>query len=470
MPIWVPRLAGLVDEPLFRQIVQSLSDDIASGRLRAGALLPTHRWLADKLGVARGTVARAYDEAEKLGLVSGQVGRGTQVQSRDTGERAFSPLLEPPTVVSDLTTSHRPLAGIDPDLAGALRALATRPDRNSLLGYQSQLGSLRHRQLGVTWARRFGVTADVTQVLPCAGAQHALFLSLAHTARPGDAVLVEEWSYPGLIGIAETLRLNLVPVPVDAQGARPDGIAAACRRQKPRAFYCMPTMHNPLGFVASAERRAAWADLARRHDFALIEDDAYRLLLTDAPEPVSVHAPERTYFIASTSKALGPGLRVAFLVAPRESLAALGRHLWATQWMVSPLGLEVVAHWVATGQADSALRKRRREAVVRQRLARELFAGQQVVGHPSALHLWLWLGRGRDAEQVAARARSLGVGVTPSTAFWLGRGRPRQALRVALGGVDRRSALRSGLERLVSALEGSGATGAGTRASTRPPP
>ena len=78
MTIWNPRLAGRKG-PRYRAIVEALAEDFAAGELRHGARLPTHRDLAETLGVTVGTVSRAYAEAARRGLVSGEVGRGTFV-------------------------------------------------------------------------------------------------------------------------------------------------------------------------------------------------------------------------------------------------------------------------------------------------------------------------------------------------------------------------------------------------------
>jgi DNA-binding transcriptional MocR family regulator len=203
--MWKPQLPDDSREPLFRRIVQAMADDIASGRLVAGTRLPPHRDLADELVIARGTVARAYREAERLGLLRSQVGRGTSVLAPDDGERAYSSLLEAPTVLRDLSTNS-PLSGIDPDPAEVLRRLAERPDRKALLRYHPPAGVRRHRLAGVQWLARMDVEASVEDVVLCAGAQHALFVVLSHLAPRAPVLYVEELTYPGIHGVAEALR------------------------------------------------------------------------------------------------------------------------------------------------------------------------------------------------------------------------------------------------------------------------
>ncbi len=65
--------------PPYEQIRQQVAEQVADGRLREGDRLPTVRGLADRLGVAPGTVARAYKELESDGLVAGLGRAGTVV-------------------------------------------------------------------------------------------------------------------------------------------------------------------------------------------------------------------------------------------------------------------------------------------------------------------------------------------------------------------------------------------------------
>ncbi len=69
-------------EPVYRRIVQLLTGYIQDGTLREGAQLPTVRALAGQLGVAQGTVKRAYDELERQGILTKAAGRGSFVAYR----------------------------------------------------------------------------------------------------------------------------------------------------------------------------------------------------------------------------------------------------------------------------------------------------------------------------------------------------------------------------------------------------
>src|SRR5687767_10830578 len=87
MTMWMPNLEGRTG-PKYRQIADAIDEDVQNGALQAGARLPPHRDLADRLRVTVTTITRAYTEAARRGLTSGHVGRGTFIRGNEPDERA----------------------------------------------------------------------------------------------------------------------------------------------------------------------------------------------------------------------------------------------------------------------------------------------------------------------------------------------------------------------------------------------
>ena len=78
-----------LDVPIYQQLVDTIRTAIKKGVLVAGQQLPTVQEMTTSLGVARGTVKRAYDELERAGLLEKVQGRGTFVryQPANSGSR-----------------------------------------------------------------------------------------------------------------------------------------------------------------------------------------------------------------------------------------------------------------------------------------------------------------------------------------------------------------------------------------------
>jgi DNA-binding transcriptional MocR family regulator len=455
--MWKPEL-NPGTKSRYAAIANALAHDIATGRLSQGHRLPTHRELADALGIAIGTVTRAYAEAERRGLVRGEVGRGTFVGPPQLQPASFAPTAARGGDVIDLSLNF-PVEGVVPDLASALRTIAKRADLADLLRYQPHAGTARHRAAGAAWAGRYGLTARPEQVLVCAGAQHAMVAIFSALARPGDRVLTEALTYPGMKALSSLLHLPLEGVAMDGEGVRVDALAEALASTGAKFLYCMPTIHNPTGGVLSEARRRAIAELARAHDVAIIEDDVHRFLVPDAPPPIAHFAPERTYHIAGTSKAIAGGLRVAFVTAPRAAVGRLEQRIWATTWMAPPLMAEIAALWIENGTADRLGAEQRREAAARQALARALLGEIAAKAHPHALHLWLELPDPWRSESFAREALGRGVAIAPAEIFAVGRAPIPHAVRVGLGAAHDRAELARALHILAELLASAPASG-----------
>ena len=357
MTSWMPELRGR-NGPLYRAIADALSEDIDAGRLTPGTRLPTHRELAERVGVTVGTVTRAYAEAEKRGLVSGEVGRGTYVRDREVPVHMPTPV--------DLAHDDSPVElGInapatpegDPAsqaLRRSLEELGRTPRLAELLGYQPAAGTTAHRVAGAAWAARFGLKARPEQVVVCAGGQHAMEVALAALTRPGDMLVTEALTYPGVKVLARRFQLRLQGVAMDAQGLVPEAFEAACRVGA-KLLYTQPTCHNPTGAVQPEERRRKIADVARKYGVLVLEDDAYGLLPESRPPPLASFLPEASYFIAGVSKLLTPGLRIGYLVAPAR---ARGERLaeMRARWPFFSTRIDMLEMVLAKADADIARR------------------------------------------------------------------------------------------------------------------
>jgi DNA-binding transcriptional MocR family regulator len=454
--MWNPRLGGRKG-PRYRAIAEALADDLAAGTLPQGSRLPTHRDLADRLGVTVGTVSRAYAEAARRGLVSGEVGRGTFVRGA-VGE----PEDEDAAGVVDLSQNHPPEPPARPHrtaLLGALAGLTARADAGRLLDYPAAGGNPADREAGAAWIARAGVQAVPDEVVVCTGSQHGLTVVLATLLDPGDLLLAESLTYAGLKAVAGFLHLRLQGLPLDEHGLRPEAFDDACRRGGVKALYLIPTLHNPTTAVMPEARRREIVAIARAHGVPLVEDDVHGLLPVERPLPVSTLAPEQSYYLTSTSKTLAPGLRIAYVRAPRAMVPRLVSSLRATTWAVAPLTAAVASAWIRDGTADALLEARRAEARERQALATSALSGADVMTHPEAYYLWLRLPEPWRADSFTTEAGSRGVLMTPAEAFAVGRGLAPHAVRLCLGAARSRETLARGLATVVELLRGAGAAG-----------
>lgn len=453
MTLWQPDVSRYRG-PRYLAIVAALSEDIEQGRLPSGTRLPTHRALADALGVTVGTVTRAYAEAARRNLVSGEVGRGTFVRAEP--QRETFNLYVPPHAdegALDLTIIS-PCHLLEPEvLQEGLARVAQHPEVHRLLAYQPDGGLPEHRAAAAHWTAQDGVEASAERMVITMGAQHALLAVLASLCRPGETLLTEALTYAGMKGVAKLLHLNVRGVALDAEGLDPERLEHACATTGARVLYTMPTLQNPTTGVQSRARRQGVAEIARRYDLTVIEDNVYGFLPAEAPPPLTTLIPERSYYVNGASKNLAPGVRIGFVLAPEGRAERVASAVRASCWMASPLLAELTAQWINDGTAERITAQQRSEAAARQQLAAALLGPHGLVAPPVGYHAWLPLPEPWLAEDFVAQARERGVLVTPGSVFAAERTAAPHAVRIGLGGVLPRERLREGLSTLAGILQ-----------------
>jgi len=434
MTSWTPDLASR-SGPRYMAIADALAADVASGRFDSGDRLPTHRDLAWRMGVTVGTVSRAYAEAERRGLIGGEVGRGTYIRAMPSDVGHHLPQhLETSENLIDLTFNFPPPAAEGGVLGETLAEIAADAGLlQSLLAYQPCAGRQSHRAAGAKWLALSGMNASPEQVVVTGGAQHGLLTALAALTRPGDRVATEALSYPGIKLVARLLGLRLDGLAMDDEGIVPDAFDALCRGGDIKALYCVPTLQNPTTVTMSVERRAAIAEVARRHGVAIVEDDIMRLLAPEAPPPLSSFAPELSYYVTSLSKTVAPGLRVGFVAGPVEATDRLAASVRTACWMAAPLTIEVGARWIMDGRAERILAARRREAAARRTRTLAALEHYDVKCGAGSLHLWLNVPDPWHASALATEARARGLAITPADAFAIKRRDATHAIRLCFG-------------------------------------
>lgn len=430
-------------------IADAIAEDIEHGELRPGQQMPTHRELATRLGVTVGTITRAYSEAQRRGLLVGETGRGTYVREDLFADAFPAATAAQDDSLIDLSLNIPPVAPNDQlgqSLAATLVSLSNRSNLSMLLAYQTPNGSERHRAAGAAWVSRSGLKAEAGRVLITSGALHAMNVVFSTLTKPGDVVLTESLTYPGMKNLAHLLHLRLQGLAVDEHGIIPEAFERACRSGSARVLYTIPTIHNPLGIVMPEERRREIARIAEEHDISIVEDDVHCFMLERPPLPLAAFAPERSYYILTTSKSIAGGMRIGYLVAPARMVERLTTSLRSTVWMAAPLMAEIASEWIKDGTAERLVEQKRVEAEERQEIARRILQGLRFCAHPLSFHLWLELPEPWRSDEFIAQAKRRGVLVTPPEAFVPGREEAPHAVRVCLGAPRPRAQLETGLK------------------------
>lgn len=467
-------------QPVYRQIAQRLRGEIERGERAPGARLPTIRALAEELGVHRDTVALAYDELAREGLVESTVGRGSFVSAASAsaapGEApAFEPPLAP--VVGRLlafasTRPHYaahdavPLHALLPDPTlypvDAFRRCLDRVLRHGgeeLLRYGGPQGFAGLREALAARLREAGVAADADSLVLTQGASEGITLALRLFAEAGDAVAVEEPTYHNVLTALVALGLRAAPIPV--RDGEPDLAVLGRELARPdvRCFYTMPTFHNPLGTTTSLAHRRALLALAARAGKPVIED-AYEMDLRYAGHPVpplaALAGSGLVVQLFSFSKSLFPGARVGSVFARGRALEGLLAIKQSTDLGGALVLQAALADFVTRGDYDRHLAKLRRTLRARRdallaALAAEMPAGARWTTPEGGHQVWVELPGEIDTRDLLADAASRGVLFAPGAQFHHD-GRPSSGLRLSIAIADEAS-IRRGVAALAAAVK-----------------
>lgn len=344
--------------PLYLQICNEIIRNINLGLIEVGFKLPGSRSLAQLLEVSRKTVGLAYEELEAQGWIDIKPNQGTFINSAIPVSR-FRPLSlaiksEPKNQSGFPLDAHLDFLAhhqapdiqkiryvIDtgyPDVRLApLKSLSQALSR-SIAGQRSWKnmnyspdfkGSLALRKELVKYlAETRGIKVATDNILLTRGSLMAFSNIFQMLLQPGDKVAVGEVSFKVANNIIRIARGELIQVPVDEYGIDVDALEVICQQERIRAVFVMPHHHHPTTVSLSAARRMKLLMLAATYQFAIIEDD-YDYDFHYASSPILPMASSDYHgvviYVGSLSKTVAPGLRLGFIVAPRDCINALAR-------------------------------------------------------------------------------------------------------------------------------------------------
>lgn len=466
--------------PVIRQVYEQVRGAIHEGALKPGGRLPSSRDLARRLGVARASVVAAYDQLLAEGYAEGRRGSGTFVSSDLSGvidlRTAASAPCDPagPVPVSgeaEAALGFPPLAGEGQTFSNGrtlmdARALDawSRSTRRALrtlgpvhFGYSEPAGDPRLRAAVADYLRAArGVVCDPTQVILTSGAQHAVDLALRVLLRPGDGVWLEDPGYPPTWHACEAAGARTFAVPVDRSGLVVQaGVAAA---PDARLAFVTPSHQYPLGVALSMGRRLELVAWARDAGAWIVEDDyASEFRYAGAPLPAlqGLEGGERVIYVGTLNKALFPGLRLGYLVAPRPLVDAVSATRRLIDRQPPTLSQAIVTDFMESGQFAAHIR-RRRMAYKAQRdalagaLERRLGGLLELDVPDQGMHMMAYLRDGRSDVEVEALAAARGVTARAISPLYHARP-PRSGLMLGFTGFPAR-AMDPGVARLAEAL------------------
>ncbi|MEJ8814009.1 PLP-dependent aminotransferase family protein [Variovorax ureilyticus] len=442
------RLDTAAEEPAYRQLFRLLQQAILSGRLAAGAKLPSSRTLGADLSIARNTVIQVYEQLLAEGYVETQSGSGTYVADTspdrvDEGQGGASRrAVRDRHQLSARGKRTIELSGVSKLQWGAfmpgvpdvnefpfkswnrLQARIWRDPKPELLTYAPGGGYRPLRRALADYLRvARSANCQPEQIVITTGIHQSVDLAVRLLCDVGDQVWIEEPCYWGLRGILLSSGLKLTPIPVDAEGMNPDAKHLA---SPPRLIICTPSHQYPLGMVMSLARRRMLLEYARQHNCWIIEDDydsEFRFGIRPLASLQGLDNNGQVIYLSSFSKTLFPGMRVGYMAvpAPLADLFSLGlAELYREGQLMQQA---VLAEFINEGYLTSHIRRMRglyaeRRSLLIAAVERRFDKVLPVMGDEAGLHLVLGLPHLRDDWAVCRKAMERGIIARPLSAYY----------------------------------------------------
>lgn len=436
-----------------------LRDAIRSGRLGRGTRLPPTRTLARDLGVSRGTVLQAYAQLAAEGWIAGRRGSATVVSvDVDAVREAGASRETPPQRWRFDLRPGRPDSSSFPRaewLRALRRALADAPD--DALGYAPAEGQLALRaELAGYLARARGLRVVPADLVVTTGFTQGLGLVVRALAAAGvRRVAMEEPSMPLHRELVRAAGHELVPLPVDADGARVEELAST---RGVGAVVLTPNRQHPTGATLGAARRSLLLDWARAAGAVAIEDDYDGEFRYDGRPigPLQGLDPSLVVYAGTASKTLAPGLRVGWLAVPEPLRRAVVHEKELADWGTSALQQLGFAEFLRGGGYDRHVRRmrlryrRRRDVLVAALHAR--LPRLEVRGTGAGLNVVLPLPDAELEAAAIAAAAAAGVGLDGLATGGYHEGGGAAGLIVGYAAAPEH-AFERGVEALLAALE-----------------
>jgi DNA-binding transcriptional MocR family regulator len=317
--------------PIYLKIYEKLKKEIIENKYSNNEKLPSIRNLAKKHNVTNKTIVKSYDMLERDLYIYKKRGSGIYVNNLNIKKNILEEEIIMETfkygkmeVKCEINFANSSPSGsyfpVD-EFKDAINFVIDR-DREKIFAYEDPKGYIGFRETISRLLRKekIGAKADDIQII--SGAQQGIDLIIKSFIKFGDIVVIEQPSYSGAITSFKRGGAKIIDIPMEKDGLDIEILKAKLKKERVSYVYLMTNFHNPTGASYSKKKKLELLKLAKRYDFYIIEDDSSAELYYKTPPSSlkSLDKDDRVFYIKSYSRIFMPGLRLGYLIPPKEKL------------------------------------------------------------------------------------------------------------------------------------------------------
>ncbi|MFW1775317.1 PLP-dependent aminotransferase family protein [Acinetobacter seifertii] len=318
------------EKTVFLKLTNLISQEILSGRLGQGTMLPGSRSLSKELGINRKTVQAVYEELEAQGWLVTRPRKGTFVadilpESSIEIEPAFEQIEQEKSLIQSTAVYPHNDGVPDPRLipyelfSRAYRHALIKITQNQYMGYGDPRGMIELRQAlrqMLSMERFMNVAED--EICIVRGSQMGIFLASRALPNRQGVIVVEELYYPSAVKAFQSNGFQVVSVKLGEQGIVIEDLERILKEHSVAAIYTTPHHQYPTTVTMPMSRRLQLLELSKKWGFYIIEDDYDHEFHYDSrpmPPLASLPHSELVIHVGSLSKVFAPGIRLGYIVA-----------------------------------------------------------------------------------------------------------------------------------------------------------
>jgi DNA-binding transcriptional MocR family regulator len=470
--------------PLYNQIRKQIEEQIISGVLPLGLILPSERGLAAQLDVNRNTVIKAYEQLKDDGLVDSVIGKGTHViyqkelseelehhdelywqdmVSRYSYHNSASIMSK---IMSDVSsTDVVTLSGGFPSREEYPQAIFAKIAEEVVAGnleslFQSPVKG--DRQFLETLKRYLyadkSIMAHSGEMMITSGSQQGLNLIIDTYIRPGDRIIIEAPSFFGAVQLFKKSGAQLISSDVRNGQIDLNHLEYNLRRTPVKFIYLVPNYQNPTGYSMDLKTRHELLFLAKKYRVPIIEEDPYGELYFEQYVPTlkSLDRDNHVIHVGTFSKTISPGFRIGYVIADEVVIKKLVLSKQFADIHANTLSQKLIGRFISEGHYDQHLVKMRKlYETKRDLMARELAQVEDLITFDlpkGGYYIWCKLDERLSVNRLMEHALSEGVDFIPGEFFYSDSMDGKNYFRLNYT-YSAKEQLQEGMERLIRAIK-----------------
>ena len=451
------------ESPVYSQIYLYIKKQIINGELPHGAKILPERQLAEKLGVHRNTIVKAYNELKADDLIVSKQGQGYfvnygSIENKKTSGNRKKKLYWPNIIGENLyhldksfnsfiTQSYRDGASISftqstlpPEYynqAELKQLICNIVEKEDIFGVTPYQGRRDLRKCLSLFLKERGILVNASDIVVLSDESTAIGCIMDLVLKPGDTVIMEEPYSPLRYKQIESLGIQIQTIPIDQNGMKTQLLEPLILKYRPKMILTSGSFNEPSGYAKSLERKKQLLDLSHQYEIPILEENwASDLSFVDScASLISMDQGGNTVYVHSFGLTCAPGMRCALITGPSDLIKAICKLLPWKDIKADNLAQALLCEYIKSGLykktiLSAVVLNKKKCELVRSKLELLKDYGVVVNNPAGGICVWCRLPDKVDMEKLLSLCLKTGVSIFAGDAFFYNGIAPEKYIKI----------------------------------------